>query len=81
MSLLKRIIPKEVEPEPQTLFQMFFGEPSVSVGIHQGKHRKVAIFGDSRLPIVEGHLIVHDEHGNVMAICKKDLETILGELK
>ena len=80
MSLLKRIKPKEAEPKPQTLFQMFFGEPDTSVRIHQGKHRKVAVFGDSRLPIVEAHLIVHDEYGNVMAVCKKDLETILEEL-
>lgn len=80
MSLLKRVVPKSEEPQPQTLFRMFFGEPTHSVSIHQGRHRKVAAFGDSRLPIIDKHLIIHDEYGNVVAVCKKDLETILEEL-
>lgn len=80
MSLFKRKAVKEAQKPPQTLFQMFFGEPNISVKIHQGKHRKVAAFGDTRLPIIDGHLIVHDEYGNVLAVCKGDLEEILQEV-
>lgn len=80
MSLLKRKISKRDQPKPKTLFEMFFGEPKICVKIHHGKHRKVAAFGDTRLPIIDKHLIIHDEYGNVMAVCKRDLEIILQEI-
>ena len=80
MGLSKQLVPKEKQSPPQTIFEMFFGAPTCSVEIHQGKSRKVAIMGDISLPIVDNHLILHDEHGNMLAACRGDLTTILEEL-
>lgn len=65
----------------QSIFEMMLGAPSVRVHIHQGRHRKVAIFGGASLPIIDGHLIVHDEHGKMIAVCHEDLNRILAEMR
>jgi len=63
----------------KTIFELM-GLSKSNLEIKKTRNRRLVVSGTFSAPIVDNHLIVHDESGNMVAICVKDLKRILEEV-
>ena len=76
MALTNKKRKKTKNPAKKTIFQMLGLQPE-SFTIERTRNRRVVMCGDFALPIIDNHLIVHDENGAIAAFCQKDLKRVL----
>ena len=78
MSLLPKV--REKRCEKATVFEHFLGAPSIGY-LERSHHRTYLKWdGSSELPIVDGHLLVWQENGSVLALCEGDLQLVVDHI-